>query len=848
MRNGVFRFYTSLSVRAKMALSVSAAFVLLFLLASFIALAYFERERKATLMAHTFAVVSTIAEDIDSKLKLVHRGLIDVAASVPIVVMQDPDAAQAFLDRQTVLHTLFDNGLFLISLEGKLIAESPVKPDRRGRDISAREFYQRTIATKHPYISKPYRSTHNPGKPALIMTAPVFTPDGKLVGLIEGSFDLVGRNNFFAEIAKTHFGTSGYLYLSDGRDAMISHPDKNRIMMPPAQPNQNALFDRALEGFEGSGESLTSYGVAVLSSFKRISSTGWILGSNYPIAEAYAPIYEARRYFLLATGLGTALMLAAVWLLMLRLTGPLLRMTLQVKQIGLGHGARHRVNVDSHDEIGALAETFNASLDLLERQREERDRLASILETTTDLVATIDLQRNITFLNRAGRAMIGIGDKPLSGLRLSDFHPAWAAVLVTTQGIPLAIRDGTWSGETAVLGPDGWEIPVSQVVISHRDACGDRHYMSTVMRDITERKRAEAELHVAATAFESQQGMMITDANSVILRVNRAFTEITGYTPAEAVGQTPRLLKSDRHNADFYVAMWETVLRAGGWQGEIWDRRKNGQVYPKWLTISAVKDNVGAITHYIGTHYDITERKNAETAMLNLNRDLSESRQRLRELAAQNEVRREGERKHIAQEVHDELGQVLTALRMDLSLLSMRFGSIDPAVNDKVLDMKRLVDRAILGVRNVAVNLRPTALDMGLVPALEWLCNEFTKQTTIACVIDAGEENIDLDETRSVVIFRIVQESLTNVTRYAQASQVEITLGLRGHELGLEIRDNGRGFDLAAAAKRKSFGLLGMRERALALGGHVDIISAAGQGTVIGVSIPIDLDIAKDTS
>lgn len=255
----------------------------------------------------------------------------------------------------------------------------------------------------------------------------------------------------------------------------------------------------------------------------------------------------------------------------------------------------------------------------------------------------------------------------------------------------------------------------------------------------------------------------------------------------------------------------------------------------------------GTVISAVGITQDITERKNAETAMFNLHRDLEESRQRLRELAAQNEARREGERKHIAREVHDELGQVLTALRMDISLLGMRFGTLDPALSDKVQDMKGLVDRAILGVRNVAVNLRPTALDMGLVSAVEWLCNEFTRQTTIACVLHAPEEDIDLDETRAVVVFRIVQESLTNITRYAQASQVDITLGQPGNELWVEVRDNGRGFDLDAASKKKSFGLLGMRERALAMGGQVDITSAPGQGTVIDVTIPIDFDtVAKE--
>lgn len=359
-------------------------------------------------------------------------------------------------------------------------------------------------------------------------------------------------------------------------------------------------------------------------------------------------------------------------------------------------------------------------------------------------------------------------------------------------------------------------------------------------------EEAQQELKISAAAFESQEGMMITDAEGVILRVNRAFTEITGYTAEEALGQTPRLLQSGHHDAYFYRKMWDTIGRTGGWQGEIWDRRKNGEVYPKWLTISAVKDDAGVITHYVGTHYDITERKNAEAAMLNLNRDLSESRQRLRGLAAKNEVIREGERKHIAREVHDELGQVLTALRMDISLLDMRFGSLDPAVTVKVLDMRELVDRAILGVRNVAKNLRPAALDMGLIPAIEWLTNEFTRNTTIACVLFARKEHIDLDETRAVVVFRIVQESLTNVTRYADASLVNITIGHRGNELWVEVRDNGRGFDVGAATKGKSFGLLGMRERALALGGQVKIISAPGQGTAIGLTIPIDFDSAEE--
>lgn len=144
------------------------------------------------------------------------------------------------------------------------------------------------------------------------------------------------------------------------------------------------------------------------------------------------------------------------------------------------------------------------------------------------------------------------------------------------------------------------------------DADGEPVALVGTILDITERKRAEAELRIAAAAFESQEAMVITDADTVILRVNRAFTESTGYSAEEIIGKKPSQLKSGRHDAEFFRAMWESIKRTGGWQGEIWDRRKDGQEYQKWLTISAVKDGNGVVTHYVGAQYDITERKRAE--------------------------------------------------------------------------------------------------------------------------------------------------------------------------------------------------------------------------------------------
>ena len=145
-----------------------------------------------------------------------------------------------------------------------------------------------------------------------------------------------------------------------------------------------------------------------------------------------------------------------------------------------------------------------------------------------------------------------------------------------------------------------------------RETPGGPQRIVSAVQDITDRKQAESDLRIAAAAFEAKEGMVVTDANRVILRVNRACTEITGYTAQEAVGKTPALFRSGRQDAAFYAAMWRSLEETGAWQGEIWNRRKNGEIYPEWLGITAVKNEDGQVTNYIGTLTDITQRKAAE--------------------------------------------------------------------------------------------------------------------------------------------------------------------------------------------------------------------------------------------
>lgn len=177
---------------------------------------------------------------------------------------------------------------------------------------------------------------------------------------------------------------------------------------------------------------------------------------------------------------------------------------------------------------------------------------------------------------------------------------------------------GLYDEEYRIVRPNGDIRWIHDKAFPVRDNDGNIYRIAGIAEDITERKQLEAELRISATAFNSQEGMLITDADGVILRVNQAFSESTGYTAEEVVGQTPRLLQSGRHSADFYRAMWDTINHTGVWQGEIWDRRKNGEIYLKLLTISAVKGDDGIVTHYVGIHNDMTERREAEEKIQHL--------------------------------------------------------------------------------------------------------------------------------------------------------------------------------------------------------------------------------------
>jgi signal transduction histidine kinase len=219
--------------------------------------------------------------------------------------------------------------------------------------------------------------------------------------------------------------------------------------------------------------------------------------------------------------------------------------------------------------------------------------------------------------------------------------------------------------------------------------------------------------------------------------------------------------------------------------------------------------------------------------------EMNRRQAQLRELTAYLQTAREEERAYVAREIHDEFGQTLTALKMDLSWLARRLPQRQTDLAAKVNAMAGLVDGAVNTVRRIATELRPGLLDdLGLVAAIEWQAQEFARRTGLTVELHLGDQDLALDRDLATALFRIFQEALTNIARHAAATRVEIELVHQPDLLKLVVADNGKGIEPAQILAPRSLGLLGMRERARALGGDVVIEGSPGQGTTVTVRIP----------
>ena len=405
---------------------------------------------------------------------------------------------------------------------------------------------------------------------------------------------------------------------------------------------------------------------------------------------------------------------------------------------------------------------------------------------------------------------------------------------------------GQWEGELVHRKSNGERLVVASQQTVYRDSTGRPLHILEVNADITQRKSAEQGLRESQARFASiidsaMDAIISIDEAQLVVLFNRAAERMFGCAAAEALGQTldrfiPAQLRS-AHRAHVHAfGATGATNRAMGKLNDLTALRADGQEFPIEASISQTQ--VGRAKLFTVILRDLTKRKAAEEA-------LSRSEEQLRALTNRLQQAREEEAMRIARELHDQLGRCLTAMKMDVDGIERGLAGAAAeadlgALTEKVRRMNETLDETVYTVRRIAAELRPGVLDdLGLSAAIEWQARDFQRRSGVSCVVRAPEEDLPLSRDQATALFRIFQESLTNVARHAKATKVWVNLSKEEGAVVLEVEDDGVGISSARLAERHSLGLLGMRERVAAFGGEIELAGMPGQGTAVVVRMPV---------
>ncbi len=477
----------------------------------------------------------------------------------------------------------------------------------------------------------------------------------------------------------------------------------------------------------------------------------------------------------------------------------------------------------------------------------EGHSLEWLLGAATDAILIIDREGRIALANPALERLFGLSQQELIGQPIEILIPPRLRHSHVGQrsdyfGQPRARAMGT-GRPLFGLHRDGREFPVEVSLSPLQTSQGLPLALATI-HDITHRKQAEAALQESEARmraiFETAVDAIITiDERGTLERMNPAAEKLFGYREDEVAGKNVSMLMPAPHRAlhDGYLSHYlhtgeKNIIGKGR---EVQGLRKDGSLFPMDLTVAEMQ--LGSRRMFTGMVRDISARKLAEQA-------LQQSQDALRRLAAHQENIKEQERKRIAQEIHDELGGLLTGIKAYISVAIERGTASGSAPADPLLsEAAALAQDAITTVRRVITDLRPSVLDqLGVWAALEWQADQVAQRSglQVHCRIAPAAAALDLGAQCGTMLFRVVQEALTNVVRHAQARSVRLEVALQNKELLLTVVDDGKGIATERLLNQESWGILGMHERSRHFAGVLTVTGEPGQGTTLQLRLPLE--------
>lgn len=471
------------------------------------------------------------------------------------------------------------------------------------------------------------------------------------------------------------------------------------------------------------------------------------------------------------------------------------------------------------------------------RLRASEMRFRAIFEAEPECVMVVSAKAEILQINAAGLQVLGAPSlEALASKSLPDYISAQdCAAFMDLHGRVISGNSGALT--FAIQSASGELHQLETRAVPMQDAKGEANLMLALSRDTTHRKIAAHERRLGDHIFSAvSQGILVTQRDQTIVSVNRSFMDITGFNREDLIGHTCQMLQGPLTDADSRAQIREAISQGLEYQGEIVNYRKDGRWFWNDLSISPVRDESGVVTNFIGVTRDVTERKQAEIEQHLHFQQLQSMSKRILEV-------QESERRRIARELHDELGQSLTALKINLQTGTQ----LDQAQRQQVnAENIRIVESTIAQIRTLALALRPSMLDdLGLVPALRWMADQTASRGQIQIDLQCALPDARLSAEVETACFRIVQEALTNVLRHARCTRVDVMLYASEGLVTLSIRDDGCGFK----ANRHSdpshpedrMGIQGMQERAMLIGGTLEIESSQGNGSTVHMQCPVSL-------
>lgn len=477
-----------------------------------------------------------------------------------------------------------------------------------------------------------------------------------------------------------------------------------------------------------------------------------------------------------------------------------------------------------------------------EEMKRSNERFEILAMATNDAVWDWDLITNKVWRNKNFYTLFGYDTQEMTAdvsSWVSIVHPVDKERVLS--GINEVINSGKehWVSEYLCVAKDGTAVAVFDRAFVLHDDEQKPYRMIGSMLDITALKQAQEEIikekNLSDSVINSLPGIFyLYDMDGKFLRWNNNFETVSGYASKEIATMHP-LDFFDEDEKQLLTEKIGNVFIAGEDNVQANFLLKSGQKIPYYFTGIAIDyKNKKCL---MGVGIDFSERVKAQE-------EVRESSEKLHQLTAHLQNVREEERKRIGREIHDELGQQLTAIKMDVTWIDKKMPQEFPELKDKLKNVTGLINNSNQSVRRILNELRPSILeDYGLKEALDWLSTQFTDTTGVPVNFIAKEAMVhkQVPEQVTMCIFRIYQEALTNITRYAAAEKVTTILNVKDNKVEFRVEDNGRGFDTSTVQAKKSFGILGMKERVLSLRGNFELVTAPAKGTTIDISIPIDI-------